>query len=259
MKNKGSIESINALEYIKKEIPEQKDILNFYLISARKNLRDKSWSPLSPNDFLILTKKSLSRIILNENHLIDALIESLIRLNKKLQGETPNVIFLWNSLLKSKKFRPKNENDFSDFIKTHLVEDLQENKIICLREVQIRRKQGEGGKRGENIDIDVKGFIPSTNKNINVIIEVKGCWHNEVNKAMETQLLNRYLNESGCNHGIYLVGWYCCNQWDGKDSKKNKIKDRTIEEARSFFDEQAKKLSSGNKTIKAFVLDCALR
>jgi hypothetical protein len=70
----------------------------------------------------------------------------------------------------------------------------------------------EGGSPGESTDIYVNGFIPSNKEYINVIIEVKGCWHNEVETAMSDQLLNRYLNESGCNRCIYIVGWYSCNQ-----------------------------------------------
>ncbi len=258
LKHKGSQEAIKAIEHIKNKIPDL-DFLNFYLIGARENLRRKNWSPLYPDDFLLLTKNSLFRLILNADHLLDALIESLMRFEKKLQGETPNAIFLWNSLPKVKKLRPKSENDFSDFIKTHLSEDLKQSGIISLREVEIRRSQGKGGSPGERTDIYVKGFIPSSQEHVHVIIEVKGCWHKDVQTAMEKQLLNRYLNESGCDYGIYLVGWYSCNQWDGRDSKKNRISVQNIEEARSKFDDQAKKLSSDKKTIKSFVLNCALR
>jgi len=105
----------------------------------------------------------------------------------------------------------------------------------------------------------VSGFVPSKQEHVRVIIEVKGCWHKEVETAIETQLLNRYLNESGCDHGIYLVGWFSCNQWDKRDSRKNKLSASNIEEARSTLDRQANSLCSYMKTIKACVLNCALR
>jgi len=258
LRNKGSQEAITAIEHIKNEFPEM-DILNFYLIGARENLRRKSWSPLSPEKFLLLIKESPSRLILNADHLVDALMGSLLRLEKKLQGETPNAVFLWNSLPNSKKLRPKSENDFSDFIKTHLAEDLKQSGVIAMREVEIRRSQGEGGSPGERTDISVKYFIPSNKEHVHVIIEVKGCWHTEVKTAMETQLLNRYMNESGCDHGIYLVGWYSCNQWDGHDGRKKKTFATKIEDAITILGDQAKRLSSNTKTIKSCVLNCTLR
>jgi len=209
--------------------------------------------------FLLLTNKSSSRPIINANQLLDALLESLKRLEQKLQGETPIAISLWDQVNKT-KFKPKSENSFSNFVKSHLTEDLKQSGIVALREVQIRPpKQGEGGSPGELTDIYVTIFVPSSQNHVRVIIEVKGCWHKDVQTAMKTQLLNRYLNESGCDHGVYLVGWYSCNQWDGRDSKKNRISVQNIEEARSKFDDQAKKLSSDKKTIKSFVLNCALR
>lgn len=258
LENEGTQEAIKALEHIQQELPDQ-DFLNFYLIKARENVRRKNWSPLSPDNFLLLTNKSSSRSIINANQLVDALLESLKRLEQKLQGETPIAISLWDKVNKT-KFKPKSENSFSNFVKSHLTEDLKQSGIVALREVQIRPpKQGEGGSPGELTDIYATLFVPSSQEHFIVIIEVKGCWHEKVQTAMETQLLNRYLNESGCDHGIYLVGWYSCNQWDGKDSKKNRISVQNIEETRSKFDDQAKKLSSDKKTIKSFVLNCALR
>jgi hypothetical protein len=58
LKHKGSQEAIKAIEHIKNKIPDL-DFLNFYLIGARENLRRKNWSPLYPDDFLLLTKNSL--------------------------------------------------------------------------------------------------------------------------------------------------------------------------------------------------------
>ena len=253
---KGTQEAIRAIEHIQKELPDLGS-LNFYLVKARENVRRTNWLPLSPGDFLLLTKNSSSRLILNADHLLEALMESLMRLEKKLQGETPNAIFLWDRTL-NYKLKPKPENDLSDFVKTHITDDLKQSGIIALREVEIRRSHGKGGRLGERTDIYVAG-VSLNQEHIRVTIEVKGCWHPEVNKAMKTQLFNRYLNESGCAHGIYLVGWFSCNQWDKRDSRKNKISAKDIEEATKKFDKQAKKLSTDEKMIKSFILNCALR
>lgn len=254
---KGTQEAIRAIEHIQKELPDLGS-LNFYLVKARENVRRTNWLPLPTNDFLFLTRDPSSRLILNADHLLEALMESLMRLEKKLQGETPNAIFLWNDLPNTKKLRPKSEDRFSDFVKTHLTEDL--SGVIALREVEIRPpKQGEGGSPGERIDIYVIGYVPLIKEHVRVIIEVKGCWNQKVQTAMEKQLSKRYLNESGCDHGIYLVGWFSCNQWDKRDSRKNKISVNDIEKARKKFDKQAKKISTDGKTIKSFIMNCALR
>ena len=253
---KGTQKAIWAIEHIQKELPDL-EFLNFYLVKARENMRRKNWSPLSPEEFLSLSRNPSFRLIQNADHLIDVLMESLMRLEEKLQGETPIAFSLWNKITNN-KFKPKSENDFSDFVKTHLDDDLRQRGIIASREEEIRRKQGEGGRPGEETDIYVKYFVPLNKENIRVIIEVKGCWHGEVNNAMETQLLNRYLNRNNCSHGIYLVGWFLCNQWDMDGNSKNRISAQDIEEARKKFNEQAMKLSTDEKTIKSFVMNCTL-
>jgi len=256
LKSKGTSQAIRALEDIAREFPDLN--VNFYLVKARERFRETNWSPLLPENFLALTKNSLSRLVLNSEQLVEALIESLRRLEKKLQGETPAAIFLWDKQTPL-KFRPKVENDFSDYIKSHLIDDLEQNTIIALREVEIRRKQGKEGSPGERTDIYVAGLVTSNQRPVRVIIEVKGCWNDAVNHAMETQLLDRYMNKPGTDHGIYLVGWFCCEQWDSEDTKKNNTSCDTLNDLRKELEEQADHLSSNGKIIKACVLNCSLR
>ena len=94
---------------------------------------------------------------------------------------------------------------------------------------------------------------------ITVIIEVKGCWHQELNLAMKTQLVDRYLKDNRCKHGLYLIGWFNCPQWDNKNSRKQQSPKISIEEARKQFDAQAAELSQQSTRIKAFVMNTALR
>jgi len=39
-----------------------------------------------------------------------------------------------------------------------------------------------------------------------VIVEVKGCWHSELQTAMLTQLRDRYLKGKPTRTGLYIVG-----------------------------------------------------
>jgi hypothetical protein len=76
---------------------------------------------------------------------------------------------------------------------------------------------------------------------------------------METQLAERYLRNSLCPFGLYLVGWFCCAQWDDEDPRKKRTLKLGLPDTRARFEDQAKKLSSGVRILKAYVLDAALR
>jgi hypothetical protein len=99
------------------------------------------------------------------------------------------------------------------------------------REVQTRR--------GNLTDVFVETFILLPNGDfgdkITVVIEVKGCWHDELKTAMETQLVDRYLVPSGYQYGLYLVGWFLCDKWDESDSRKRKTPKWSFEETRETF------------------------
>lgn len=138
--------------------------------------------------------------------------------------------------------------------------DLKSRGIIINREVELRR--GSGGDPGERTDIHVDAVIKLPNGNydsITVIIEVKGCWHQDLQTAMESQLVNRYLADNTCNYGMYLIGWFNCTQWDSNDLRSKKAPGITIDEARVQFDSQAKLLSSSSKVVRSYVMNTALR
>lgn len=82
----------------------------------------------------------------------EVLAESLQRLERRLQGETPQVEFLWDQV-KDKQWKPKDENSFSNYVKNHLDQDLKQKGIIVNREVEIRRQTGN--QPGERVDIQV--------------------------------------------------------------------------------------------------------
>jgi hypothetical protein len=133
--------------------------------------------------------------------------------------------------------------------------------MAAYREVEIRASMG--GKSGEDVDILLTALVPDAQsggfKKISAVIEVKGCWHPDLNSAMKSQLSDRYLTDSGIDDGIYLVGWFACPQWDRSDGRQGKTPNISIEEARRQLEEQAAGLSSRGKLIRAVVLNTALR
>ena len=140
-------------------------------------------------------------------------------------------------------------------MKLHLDQDLKEKGVICNREVQIHR--------GERTDIHVDAVVPGHKAGsygtVTVIIEVKGCWNSELDRAMEEQLVGRYLKDNLCQHGLYLVGWFNCDLWDVDDYRKRNAPSVSLDDARKKFAAQAEHLSKDGTKILAFVMDAGLR
>ncbi|MGE0821978.1 MAG: NACHT domain-containing NTPase [Candidatus Binatia bacterium] len=259
IKDRGTLAACSAIEKISRELPHL-DWLKWILLEARNTARQKTWLPPQPSDVLAITKNQQGRLVQSGEQLLEVLLESLQRLEQRLQGETPQVEFLWDQV-QDKQWKPKDENSFSNYVKNHLDLDLKQKGIIVNREVEIRRKAG--GRPGERVDIQVDAISkkPSGEEydRISAVIEVKGCWHDELDQAMKTQLIDRYLNEARCQHGLYLVGWFDCPQWTPDDLRRKQTPKLDLEKAREKFKTQAAELSQSGVTAKAFVINTALR
>ncbi len=219
LKERGNKRSCNALRKIADIFPGWIG-LRETLLEAEALLRYRTWVPPRPEDILKLTDSSDKRLIQSGDQLLDLLTESLVRLRQSLHGENPRVFDLWNT--PKNAWRPKEEVHLSGYVASHLERDIGGHAVVVNREVEIRRMPGDG--MGEQTDIHVdaitRGQEEATSHRITAIIEVKGSWNAELNEAMETQLVNRYLKLSGVQHGMYLVGWFSCDNWDDTDWRK---------------------------------------
>lgn len=252
LKNRGTQQACDSIRRIAVEVPEL-DWMKWTLQEAEKITRSRSWVPVKPDQILKLSGNQRLRLVESGEQLLEILIESLQRLELKLHGEVPASRDIWDKLPGGNIYRPILEEPFSDYVKRHLDEDIGQMGIVVNREVRIHR--------GERTDIYVNAVIPGTDGSyevVTVIIEVKGCWNDELNHAMETQLANRYLKDNRCQHGLYLAAWFNCDKWDEGDLKKSKAPHRSIGEAQSRFDSQAVGLSQQGTLIKAFVMDTGL-
>ena len=262
--NLGTIESVSELERIRKELPELK-FLDSYLEKARENTCRCTWRPLSVQQIRTLFENSDCRMVHSEGQFMDVLIESLERMEKELQGETRRSVLLWNECKEGHRplFEPKQEVRFSDDVKRHLQKDLIERGIIIDREVEIQAATTP--KSGQRLDIYARAVSIDQHpqrdcvKVFSVKIEIKGSWNHEVEKAMETQLVDRYLKENNSQHGIYLVGWFDCDKGSFRNWQNKKPRCwKTIEKARSALQEQAKSLSRDGIDVRPYVMDVSL-
>lgn len=261
---KGTVEACDAIRRLIEALPQYEG-LQWSLREAEERTRRATWIPPSPEEVIRLASETDVRLIRNGRELVEVLIESLNRLESLLQGVTPSAEELWNELPtapgEGRIFRPKGETNFSNYVKRHLDRDLRGRGVILNREVEIRAPLG--GRSGEDTDIFVDVIVPRGQserlERISAVIEAKGCWNPDLNHAMKSQLAERYMADSGIHHGIYLVGWFVCPQWDTDDYRRDKTPKIPIEQARHQFEEQAVALSGEGRLIRSVVLNAALR
>jgi hypothetical protein len=215
--------------------------------------RRKSWTPPTPQMVLELAARVERRLVDNEYDLVEVIIESLNRLQDVLTQTTlPRAEDLWSwdgADSVRRNFRPKDEVALSDYIASWLGRDLGGSGVVVGREVQPRRGQKTDIYVAANPGSDsLPAALPIT-----VVIEVKGCWHAQVRTAIEEQLVNRYLKDNALMYGIYLVGWFVCEQW--QDSH---LRATTCDEARKEMEQLAAKFDgkSSPYLVQSVVLDC---
>jgi hypothetical protein len=267
--DRGTPKACQAIQRVMAARPEL-HWLKWYLKNAQELTRRNTWVPIPPEELIQVGSSASARWIRDGSDLTEVVVESLGRLQDWLQGVTPAATDVWNEIgtkhddatkRERKVLRPADEAALSDWIKRNLDLDLRGHGVIVNREVEIRRSFG--GARGERTDIHVDTAVPGTEPNtwdkVTVIIEVKCCWHEALWDAMRTQLVDRYMKDNECRHGVYVVGWFECAQWDPDDGRRKKSPKIPIEEARQQFESQAATLSAGGIVVRAVVLNAALR
>ncbi len=156
--------------------------------------------------------------------------------------------FLWDLSNNGNSGRPKSEDRLTDYIKHHLEGDLP--TFVIDREVQIRNLKEHGIGERTDLKVETKN---QDGCSISVIIESKGCWNKDLLTAMQSQLSDRYLKLASEACGIYLVGWFRCDRWEGNDC----VFKGTKEELLADLNAQANLLSDDERRLSVFVLDAA--
>jgi hypothetical protein len=279
--NYGTWEAVTELMRIQSELGQCD--FSFQINRAKEEARRSTWRPVSPCEILDLLAKDESRLVRDSNQLLKVIMESIERLQDHLFGKvpakTPATADLWNEVKRNqalnigvsdleadgkdeqaRKVRkakgtganqfyyiPKDEERLSDYVQRHLSRDIQEKGVIVNREVQV--------KRGQETDLYIDAVNPETEERAAVVIEIKGCWNRDLDESIETQLANRYIDNSHARHGLYLVGWFLCDQWHPSDYRKASTPRMSVEEAQKHFRIKAEALTDGRIMVASFVLD----
>jgi hypothetical protein len=245
--DRGTADACEELERLRTKYPESAQF-DRVLTRAKEQTRRNTWNPMSPAQLFALAAERHRRVVQSADQLMDVVRESLEALEAKLHSETPAAQFLWDL------DRPKEEEAISDWLKIELDTLLVNRGVIVNREVQIHIR--------ERTDIHVDAVTQAANgiepKRIKVIIEVKGCWNPDQKRAMERQLLNRYLAQNDCTNGIFLLAWFVCEAWTAMDRRQRAVPFMSKGAARAYFVAQATRLSDPPIRLSSVVLDATI-
>jgi hypothetical protein len=246
---------VEQLDRLVEAFPEY-DLLRFCRHTAGLLKRRALWSPAAPRDIVRLAQDADRRWINSPGALQGAVIASLGRAQAELRGQPPAAEQLWST----RPSRPKDEAALSNWVALFLRRDLTSRGIVVGREVQVGA--APGGGRGDSVDlqIDAVGGVDRGQAAVHsVIVEVKGCWHRDLEGALERQLVDRYLT-SVHRYGIYLVGWFSPSDWqDQLDERRQRSKGTSAADLRNSLAKIADEVSHRRGvTIEVCVLDCSL-
>jgi hypothetical protein len=255
----GTPAAVEALRSTMTRLPKL-TWLRHHIREAEEHARRRAWGPPAPAHLLAAIADRDRRLIQDGSQLLDVLNESLERAEAELQGELPAAELLWDATLEARG-RPKAEDSLSNYLARHLKRDLVDRGVVTNREVEVRHGRSGRG-RGHSTDIYVNALAPGggadTLEPLRAVIEVKGCWHRELLKAMQTQLVERYMQPARIQHGLYLVGWYVCDWWDPGDPRRSQVPEMSLEELRKKIASQAADLTRKHGTdVRGVVLNVA--
>ena len=144
LRESGSQAAVDALRKLAHSLPSL-SWLEFVAADADRQRLRHTWKGVDPLTLFAMAESRRPRFVESPRQLLDRIVESLQRLERRLHGDTPAVPDLWDG------DRPKDEDHLSNYLKRHLSDDLNQQGIIANREVQIRK--------GEFTDIHVTPYV----------------------------------------------------------------------------------------------------
>lgn len=262
LSRRGTRQAVRGIRSLVESFP---DILGLQaaLVAARRQAQTHATVLLNTEQVIALLADPNRRIIRTAMQLAELLIDTITEIGRDLDSH-PNL--LWDrerapALKGSPKgtrrpvvWRPKLEGGLASYIAHELDLRLARRAIVINREVVV--KPTDAGDSGERPDILVEAIALDTTLDtattVTVPIEIKGCWHEAVLTAQQTQLADRYLPAAQTDAGVYLIGWYPPKLWtaDDRKAKRAAAKLGASEELLRTLQKQATEIHSqtGNRT-----------
>lgn len=254
IRDAATVQGLHALRRIIAAFP-QHPWLRTTEAQAEEVLRRVEWTPVHPIHLIRLASSRSARLLTSWQDLQAVILEALERIQRRLTGETPESHLLWDT----RSQRPKTEDELSDYMRNKLEDEMGGRAIAINREVQIRRGRPSG--IGERVDIEVEAAAVEPERTgipplLTIPVEVKQAWNSEVLTSMESQLVNRYMNDINTSYGIYVVGWCDVDDWwSTEDPNRQRATIRTKDELVAELNAQAAVFEETGKFVRPMVLD----
>jgi hypothetical protein len=252
--NRGTEASIAAVARIGMALPEE-TWLQRALSEARAAHRSASWQPLTTSQISGLAASRRSRLVRSSAELLFVTVEALLEIQARLQGDTPDAAFLWDSYSR----RPKEEDEISDFLRNRLQERLTSVGVVVNREVQVNRIKGIGERTDLRVDAVSQAGVSEPREVITIVGEVKGCWYSDLVTPVRAQLVDRYMSRVGTTDGIYVIVWFDLDSWDDGDGRKQTARNRTPQSVDVAMNAELADLHSRGYNIRVVHLDASRR
>lgn len=254
LQKRATFGSVEALRRIRDQYT-QRSWLRRAVAECEDEYYAATWSPPSVDELTVLIDQPATRYVSDEHDLLTVLEEQLDVLQQRLRGETPACWELWNEWKQSRVtlWGPREETLVSDWVKDRLDLIFSGSHVVINHEVEIRRGVGPAAP-GQNPDVHVVA-TRDTAPNVEVIIEVMGCWNADLLTGMRKQLAHRYLADNACHTGIYLVAWSNWSKWDKGDTRRGRAFRHNRSQLEALLSHQAVELGVEGYTVVARLLD----
>jgi hypothetical protein len=274
---RGSAQAVRELAGLVGRWPDRAS-LRSHLLQAEEQQQEAGWIPPAPAELQALLADRRRHLVRSAVELTDVVVDALSdiaqalpehgqllwdmrRIPSQPDGSSHQSGQVWGSSAtrrarKQELWRPKNEHALSAYLKDQLQHRLAGRTVIVNREVLVRQTSLSGA--GDRVDLLVEATaLPGAATGVGaeepglfavrVVIEVKGCWHDQLMSAMRTQLVDDYLDEASTKHGVYLVGWFPIEQWNDTDDRRRAVAARRDRHQTSReLDRQAAELSQAH-------------
>ena len=213
-----------------------------------------AWRPPTPADVAAALAEPKQFLVTTASQLSTAVVKAIDQLQIALERDAGERSDYWHrQQTDPPSWIPKSENEISDVLARRLGTAI--SSLIVHRETQTQPRLAD--QSGEEPDIVVMAKLDD-DREVYVLVEVKGSWHDDVTTAIETQLADRYLSGSRGNSGIYLVAYPHSEKWSEVDRRRTRAKRHSLEELRTGLEERATELNSKEFSIAVRVLDIRL-
>jgi hypothetical protein len=257
--NLGDDNACRELWRIAHELPEVRPGMLRRYHQARQNYRSSQWDRPPPAQVIALMGSQTARLVRNSRDLLEVVIESLERLNKRIVGSTnPRLLEFWDiggTPQKPIVRGPRSEEFMVQQVAAWLQDDLSAAKgCVIGREVVPRPGQKT------DISIEAPSLYGGHAQIPKVVVEVKGNWNHEVKTALKDQLVDRYLVHQQDAVGLYLVIWVGTGVIGAEQNKRNKLVSDTAVDAESEVNGLANRYDGRQEPylVQGFVLNCEL-